>query len=88
MLHPVLTILVAGSFHWAAESPRQAEFAQIVHDLTLAVDPAGSEGFPGEPEPTVCDIPFYYSDFLPVAAPAAPTIITYNWRSPVIFDLP
>jgi hypothetical protein len=88
MLHPVLTILVAGSFHLAAESPRQDEFAQIVYDLTLAVDQARPETFEGEPEPTVCDIPFYYSDFTPWAVPAAEPIITYDWRSPVIFDLP
>ena len=88
MLHPVLTILVAGSFHLAADSPRQAEFAQIVHDITIAVGQSRPETFEGIPEPTVCDVPFYYSDFSPFAVPDPAPIITYDWRSPVIFDLP
>ena len=54
------------------------------------------EALPGSPStilqtdaaPTVADVPFYYSDFTPLAAPEVAPIITYDWRSPVIFDLP
>jgi hypothetical protein len=88
MLHPVLTLLVASSVHMAAESPRQADFAQIVFEITLTVEQTRPEIPLGEPEPTVCDIPFYYSDFTPVAAPQVAPLVTYDWRSPVIFDLP
>ena len=38
--------------------------------------------------PTIVDIPYYYSDFTPVAAPVVATIVTYDWRSPVFFDVP
>src|SRR5205085_2298553 len=88
MLHPVLTILVAGSFHLAAESPRTADLAQIVYEITQVVATARPIVPEGEAEPTVCDIPFYYSDFTPLAAPEVAPLVTYDWRSPVIFDLP
>ena len=88
MLQPVLAILVAGSFQLAADSPRAVELSQIVHELTLAVAPSPAPSFQGVPEPTVCDVPFYYSDFSPFAVPQTATIITYDWRSPVVFDLP
>lgn len=88
MLHPVLTLLVASSIHFAAESPRPADFAQIVLEITQSVEAACPESLAGRPEPTVCDIPFYYSDFIPLAAPESALIVTYDWRSPVVFDLP
>jgi hypothetical protein len=88
MLHPVLTILVASSIHFTAESPRHADLAEIVYDLTQAVECARPVVEEGEAEPTICDVPFYYSDFTPLAAPEAAPIVTYDWRSPVIFDLP
>jgi hypothetical protein len=88
MLQPVLTILVASSIHFAAESPRQADLAQIVYEITQAVESVRPVVDEGEAEPTVCDIPFYYSDFTPLAAPEVAPLVTYDWRSPVIFDLP
>ena len=88
MLQPVLAILVEGSFPLAADSPRAAEFSQIVHEITLAVNPPQAPSIEGVPEPTVCDVPFYYSDFTPIAAPEVAPIVTYDWRSPVVFDLP
>ena len=89
MLHPVLTLLVAGSIQMASESPRQVDLAQIVFQITQAVEDSRPLVVdPGEVEPTVCDVPFYYSDFTPLAAPAVATLVTYDWRSPVIFDLP
>ena len=88
MLHPVLTLLVASSIQFHAESPRQADLAQIVFEITQAVETAPSVVDEGVAEPTVCDIPFYYSDFTPLAAPAVALLVTYDWRSPVIFDLP
>ena len=41
-----------------------------------------------EASPTVVDVPYYYSDFTPIAAPAVEPIVTYDWRSPVFFDVP
>ena len=88
MIHPVLTILIASSVHLSAESPRASDFAQIVLEVTQAVETAAPLRAFGEPEATVCDVPFYYSDFTPLRAPQAVLRITYDWRSPVIFDLP
>jgi hypothetical protein len=88
MLHPVLTLLVAGSFHLSAESPWQADLADIVYEITLAVEHAQPDPVMGEPELTICDIPYYYSDFTPVTARHPEPFISYDWRSPVIFDLP
>ena len=54
--------------------------------------PFGATSKPSAPlptaSPTVADVPYYYSDFTPIAAPEVAPIITYDWRSPVIFDLP
>ena len=88
MFHPVLTLLVAGSFHLSAESPQQADLAQIVHEITLAVETARLDPVVADAAPTVCDLPYYYSDFTPLAAPVVEPFISYDWRSPVIFDLP
>ncbi len=41
-----------------------------------------------EAAPTLIDVPYYYSDFTPIAAPAVEPIVTYDWRSPVFFDVP
>ena len=37
---------------------------------------------------TVRDIPFYYRLLSPVPVPVGVPSITYDWRSPVFFDLP
>jgi hypothetical protein len=88
MLHPVLTLLVASSIQLASESPLKTDLAQIAFELTQAVEAPGHLVPQADPAWSVCDIPFYFDDFRPVAAPATPILVTYDWRSPVIFDLP
>jgi hypothetical protein len=88
MFHPVLTLLVAGSIHVGTELKAPSDLAQIVLEITEALPNAAAPLIEAEAGPTVIDIPYYYSDFTPVAAPEVATIVTYDWRSPVIFDLP
>jgi hypothetical protein len=88
MFHPVLTLLVAGTIHVGADLKAPADLAQIVLEITEALPGGTSSLIEIEAEPTVVDVPYYYSDFTPIAAPAVAQIITYDWRSPVIFDLP
>ena len=88
MFHPVLTLLVAGTIHVGADLKAPADLAQIVLEITEALPGATCPLLETEAEPTVIDVPYYYSDFTPIAAPAVAQIITYDWRSPVIFDLP
>ncbi len=89
MVHPLLSILVAASVHYPAEAPRQRELVQIIDALIQGAEVMVPDLISLEdPEPTVRDIPYYYSDYTPLAAPAAAPIVTYDWRSPVIFDLP
>lgn len=88
IFHPVLTLLVAGSIHGGADFGAPADLAQIVLEITEALPGRVQALLDTQAEPTVADLPYYYSDFTPLAAPEAPAIITYDWRSPVIFDLP
>ena len=88
MFHPVLTLLVAGSIHVGADLKAPQDFAQIVLEITEALPVGTSTILEREAEPTLIDVPYYYSDFTPVAAPAVETIISYDWRSPVFFDVP
>jgi len=88
MFHPVLTLLVAGAIHAGAEFKAPQDLAQIVLEITEALPGSVTPLLVAEPGPTVADVPYYYSDFTPIAAPAVPQIVTYDWRSPVIFDLP
>ena len=88
MFHPVLTLLVAGSIHVGTEIKAPSDLAQIVLELTEALPDGTPQLLTAADVPTVVDVPYYYSDFTPVAAPAVATIVTYDWRSPVIFDLP
>jgi hypothetical protein len=88
MFHPVLTLLVAGTIHVGADLKAPADLAQIVLEITEALPGAATPLLQTEAEPTVIDVPYYYSDFTPIAAPAVEPIVTYDWRSPVIFDLP
>jgi hypothetical protein len=88
MFHPVLTLLVAGSIHVGADLKAPADLAQIVLEITEALPGGTTSLVEIEAEATVIDVPYYYSDFTPIAAPAVEPIITYDWRSPVIFDLP
>jgi len=88
MFHPVLTLLVAGSIHVGTELKVPSDLAQIVLEITEALPNAAVPLLDRQAAPTVVDVPYYYSDLTPIAAPEVATIITYDWRSPVIFDLP
>ena len=88
MLSPVLTLIIAGSIQVGVQSDRPVDLAQIVLEITEAILPAGLQAPHAADGPTVRDIPYYYSDFTPLAAPAVEPLVTYDWRSPVIFDLP
>ena len=85
---PVLTLLVAGSIQLACDSPRQADLARLVIEITQAVDLAAPVAVDAEAAPTVRDLAYYFDDLSPVALPSVPLIVTYDWRSPVVFDLP
>ena len=88
MFHPVLTLLVAGSFHVGADLRAPQDLAQIVLEITEALPHNPSTIIEREASPTVADVPYYYSDFTPIAAPEVAPIVTYDWRSPVFFDVP
>ncbi len=88
MFHPVLTLLVAGSIHVGADLKAPQDLAQIVLEITEALPGSPSTILELEAQPSVVDVPYYYSDFTPIAAPAVEPIITYDWRSPVFFDVP
>ena len=89
MFHPVLTLLVAGSIHVGADLKAPQDLAQIVLEITEALPGSPSSTIlEREAQPTIIDVPYYYSDFTPIAAPAVASIITYDWRSPVFFDVP
>jgi hypothetical protein len=88
MFHPVLTLLVAGSIHAGADFRAPADLAQIVYEITEALPGSTTPLLVAEAETTVVDVPHYYSDFTPVAAPDTAPLITYDWRSPVFFDVP
>jgi hypothetical protein len=88
MFHPVLTLLVAGSIQYGAELKAPQDLAQIVLEITEALPGSPTTILEREASPTIVDVPYYYSDFTPVAAPAVEFIVTYDWRSPVILDVP
>ena len=88
MFHPVLTLLVAGSIHAGADFKAPTDVAQIVLDITEALPGSVAPLLVAEAGPTVVDVPYYYSDFTPVAVPETAPIITYDWRSPVFLDVP
>lgn len=88
MFHPVLSLLVAGSIHAGSGITEPSDLVQIVLEITEALPGSPGSILRAETVPTIVDVPYYYSDFTPVAAPAVETVITYDWRSPVIFDLP
>jgi len=88
MFHPVLTLLVAGSIHMGADLKAPTDIAQIVLELTEALPGSTTPLLTAEVSPSVADVPYYYSDFRPVAVRETAPIITYDWRSPVFFDVP
>lgn len=88
MVSPVLTLLVASSLQWASGSARTPDLTQLAIEITEAVQAAGTELPAAADEPTVCQIEYYFDDLAPRAAPRVPFLVTYDWRSPVVFDLP
>jgi hypothetical protein len=88
MFHPVLTLLVAGSIHCGADFKAPTDLAQIVLELTEALPGSTTTLLTSEASPSVADVPYYYSDFTPIPVRNTPPIITYDWRSPVFFDVP
>lgn len=88
MFHPVLTLLVAGSIHAGADFKAPMDLAQIVYEITEALPGGSAPLVTAEAEVTVVDVPYYYSDFTPATVRETAPIITYDWRSPVFFDVP
>lgn len=89
MVHPLLSILVAASVQCPADAPRHQDLDQIIQAITQAAEVLVPDSTsPGDAELTVRDIPYYYCDYTPLAVPETAPIVTYDWRSPVIFDLP
>lgn len=87
-MNPVLTLLVASSIQMASERPQAADLAALVYEITQAVAPGPGRAPEAAAPTTVCQVPHYYDLFLPLSAPASDPIVTYDWRSPVILDLP
>ncbi len=87
-MQPILTLLVASSLQVQADAPRPADFTQILIEITQAIETVRPRPVPAPAALTVCDVPFYYRLLAPVPVPAVAPRVTYDWRSPVIFDLP
>jgi hypothetical protein len=88
MTAPFLTLLVAGSLQWAPPAPARADFERLALEIAQAVEPGLPVPFDREPAPGVADVVYYFDRLMPRAEPAAPLLVTYDWRSPVVFDLP
>lgn len=88
MTPSLLALLVAGSFSSTPDSDRAAQFREIAIVIAAAIEAPPTPAPAAVGEPTVRDVPFYYDDLRPVTAPSAPLLVTYDWRTPVIFDLP
>jgi hypothetical protein len=88
MTAPFLTLLVAGSLQWAPETPGRADFERVALEIAQAVEIGLPVSLEAEPAPSVADVPFYYDRLMSAVEPASPLLVTYDWRSPVVFDLP
>ena len=88
MTAPLLSLLVASSLQWAPPPSARAEFERVAIEIAQAVEIGLSAPFELDVPATVADVPFYYDRLMPAAEPAAPLLVTYDWRSPVFFDLP
>ena len=66
----------------------QADFPSMVVEIAASFELKTRRLPAAEAAPTVRDAAYYHDDFKPVTRPTAPLIITYDWRSPVFFDLP
>ena len=87
MLNPLLGLFLAAAAQAPGESP---DYARVValEIVVQAVQSADLAPVAVDDAPDVRHVCFYFDDFRPAAAPAAPLIVTYDWRSPVVFDLP
>lgn len=88
MTAPFLTLLVAGSLQWAPETPARADFERVAFEIAQAVEFGLSSAVEIELPATVVDVRYYYDRLMAASEPAAPLLVTYDWRSPVVFDLP
>ena len=88
MTAPLLSLLVAGSLQWAPPSAARADFERMAIEIAQAVEINLPAPFELHVPATVADVPFYYDRLMAAAEPAAPLLVTYDWRSPVVFDLP
>jgi len=87
-MHPVLTLLVASSIQIVDDVSRPVDYTQIVITVTQALGTVPPAPEPEEEALTVRDIPFYYRRISVVSIPAITSPVLYDWRSPVIFDVP
>ncbi len=88
MVPPILTLLVASSLQLSADAPRPVDLGQIALSITQALETVRPRTDPAAAALTLRDIPFHYDLLAPVPVPAFVPRVTYDWRSPVIFDLP
>lgn len=88
MMHPLLTLAALAAIQVRAEPVQAADFVTIVADLAETSGIPVEEPLPADEELTVRDVRYYYDDFHPFRIPAAPVVVTYDWRSPVILDRP
>ena len=89
MLNPILTLMIAGAFQATADDAFcPADLSAIAIQLSETIRLVPEEVDSVEEAPTVCDVRYYYDDFFRTAPPEAPLIVSYDWRSPIILDLP
>jgi hypothetical protein len=88
MTAPFLTLLVAGSLQWAPPAAGRADFERLAFEIAQASEFGVPVTVDQEAPASVADVPFYYDRVMPAAEPAMPLLVTYDWRSPVVFDLP
>jgi hypothetical protein len=88
MTAPVLTLLVAGSLQLSCPSARQEDLIQIVYEMTQTIEVLAPERLAAEKPPAVSSLAYTFDGRAAVALPASPLLVTYDWRSPVFFDLP
>ena len=88
MTAPLLSLLVAGSLQWTSPVPARTEFEILAIEIAQVVDPGVPVLLDLDVPAGPADVPYYYDRLMPAAEPAAPLLVTYDWRSPVVFDLP
>lgn len=86
MMPPVISLLVAGSVQFATEVRAPEDLVLTVVEAVHAVRGGSFDAAAPAPEAPAAasrDLP----ESVPVPAARAPRI-TYDWRSPVFFDVP